>query len=121
MDWKSVAEKIVQDDQSKWDRKVSGKELVVAENGALKLLNGQAEVRAFSLSETATFQLCQKLEIPVRYYRRLPGDMQAVVANYDLNRQNGKSFLLRGKGDWIRAFLSSDYVAYNNSEIAETV
>jgi hypothetical protein len=47
--------------------------------------------------------------------------MQAVVANYDLNRQNGKSFLLRGKGDWIRAFLSSDYVAYNNSEIAETV
>ncbi len=43
------------------------------------------------------------------------------MANYDLNRQNGKSFLLRGKEDWIRAFLSAEYVAYNNSEIAETV
>jgi hypothetical protein len=120
MDWQSVAEKIVHDDQNKWDRKVSGKELAVTENGALKLLNGQAERQAFSLSETATFQLCQKLEIPVRYYRRLPGEMQTVVANYDLNRQNGKSFLLRGKSEWIRAFLSAEYVAYNNSQIAQT-
>jgi hypothetical protein len=46
--------------------------------------------------------------------------MQAVVANYDLGRQNGKPFLLRGKGDWIRAFLSADYIAYNNCQIAET-
>jgi hypothetical protein len=27
MDWKTVSEKIVQDDQNKWDRKVSGQEL----------------------------------------------------------------------------------------------
>jgi hypothetical protein len=27
MDWKSVSDKIVQDDQNKWDRKVSGQEL----------------------------------------------------------------------------------------------
>ena len=46
--------------------------------------------------------------------------MQAIVANYDLGRQNGKSFLLRDKGEWIRAFLSAEYVAYNNSEIAQT-
>jgi len=52
MDWQSVAEKIVHDDQNKWDRKVSGKELLVAENGALKLLNSHAERRAYSLSET---------------------------------------------------------------------
>jgi hypothetical protein len=45
--------------------------------------------------------------------------MQALVANYDLGRQNGKSFLLRGKGEWIRAFLSAD-IAYNNCQIAET-
>jgi hypothetical protein len=75
----------------------------------------------YALSDTATLQLCQKLEIPVRYYRRLSEDMQAVVANYDLSRQDGRSFLLRGKGQWIRAFLSDEYVAYNNAEIAETV
>lgn len=27
---------------------------------------------------------------------------------------------MRGKGEWIRAFLSAEYVAYNNSEIAQT-
>jgi hypothetical protein len=75
----------------------------------------------FALSDTATLQLCQRLEIPVRYYRRLPVEMQAVVANYDLGRQDGKPFLLRGKGQWVRAFLSDEYIAYNNSEIAETV
>jgi len=33
---------------------------------------------------------------------------------------NRLSYLLRGKGEWIRAFLSAEYVAYNNSEIAQT-
>ena len=74
----------------------------------------------FSLSEIATTQMCQKLEIPVKYYRRLSDEMKATVANFDLTRQNGKSFLLRGKAGWIRAFLSAEYVAYNNSQIAQT-
>lgn len=121
MDWKSVEEKIGQDDQNKWDRKVSGKELRVSENGMLQVLNGHAEIPGFSLSDTATTQLCQKLEIPVKYYRRLPDELKATVANYDIGRMNGHSYLLRGKGDWIRAFLSNEYVAYNNSEIATTV
>jgi hypothetical protein len=115
MDWKLVAEKIVLDDQNKWDRSVPSRELRVAEDGALQCDGG-----SFPLSEVALSQLCGKLEIPSRYYRRLPGEMQALVANYDLRRQNGKSFLLRGKGEWIRAFLSAEYVAYNNSEIAQT-
>ena len=97
------------------------KDLALSESGALKLLNGYSDSPEFALSDTATLQLCQRLEIPVRYYRRLPVTMQALVANYDLSRQNGKSFLLRGKGQWVRAFLSDEYVAYNNSEIAETV
>jgi hypothetical protein len=65
--------------------------------------------------------MCQKLEIPVKYYRRLADEMKATVANYDINRLNGHSYLLRVKGDWIRAFLSAEYVVYNNSEITETV
>jgi hypothetical protein len=118
MDWKTVAEKIIQDDQNKWDRSIEARELRLGESGSLQLdgINGGR----FSLSEVAVSQLCGKLEIPARYFRRLPGEMQAYVANYDLGRQNGKSFLLRGKGDWIRAFLSAEYIAYNNSQIAET-
>jgi len=119
MDWKAVAEKIIQDDQNKWDRKVSAKEFQVTDSGELLLVDGQREMPAFLLSENATLQLCQKLEIPVKYYRRLPDGMQATVANFDIGRLNGNSYLLRGKGDWIRAFLSAEYVAYNNSEIAQ--
>src|SRR5207249_4327337 len=77
--------------------------------------------KTYSLSEVATSQMCQRLEIPVKYYRRLPNEMKATVANFDIGRLNGHSYLLRGKGEWIRAFLSSEYVAYNNSEIAGTV
>jgi hypothetical protein len=113
MDWKTVSEKIIQDDQNKWNRRVSGVELRVSERGALELGNGAGA--QYSLSEVATSQMCQKLEIPVKYYRRLPDEMKAMVANYDINRLNGHSYLLRGKAQWIRAFLSAEYVAYNNS------
>jgi len=107
MDWKTVSDKIVQDDQSKWDRKVSGQELQISNCGALTLFNGDSAGQTYSLSEVATTQ-SQKLEIPVKYYRRLPDEMKATVANYDINRMNGHSYLLRGKGDWIRAFLSAE-------------
>ncbi len=92
----------------------------MSDGGALELAGANGNSGTFSLSDLAVSQICEKLEIPARYYRRLPREMQAVVANYDLGRQNSKSFLLRGKGEWIRAFLSSDYVDYNNTQIAET-
>jgi hypothetical protein len=99
----------------------TGRLRVISANGALEFADGNGAGATYSLSEVATSQMCQKLEIPVRYYRRLPDEMKATVANYDIKRLNGHSYFLRGKGDWIRAFLSAEYVAYNNSEIAETV
>jgi hypothetical protein len=35
MDWKAVAEKVIQDDQNKWDRGVSGKELRISTSGTV--------------------------------------------------------------------------------------
>ena len=99
---------------------MSGQELRVSSSGAIELCNGDSGGATYSLSEVATSQMCQKLEIPVKYYRRLPDEMKATVANFDIGRLNGNSYFLRGKGDWIRAFLSAEYVAYNNSEIAQT-
>jgi hypothetical protein len=110
MDWKSVAEKIVLDDQNKWDQRWLAEELEVAKLGH----------DVWPFSDLAMSQFCQKLDIPVRYFRRLPDEMKIVVANYDLERLKGTSFLVRGKGEWIRAFLSAEYVACNNSEIAQT-
>ena len=33
--------------------------------------------------------------IPVKYYRRLPDEIKATVANYDINRMNGFIFTAR--------------------------
>jgi hypothetical protein len=110
MDWKSVAEKIVQDDQNKWDQTYLAEELEVTKVG----------IGVWPFSEHAMSQFCQKLDIPVRYFRRLPDEMKMTVANFDLRRLKGTSFFVRGKGEWIRAFLSAEYVAYNNSQIAQT-
>jgi hypothetical protein len=89
MDWKSIEAKIAQDDQNKWDRKVSGQELRVSSSGAIEMSNGDSAGKTYSLSEVATSQMCQKLEIPVKYYRRLPDEMKATVANFDIGRLDG--------------------------------
>lgn len=120
MEWTQVEERIVEDDRNKWDRKTTGAELQVVE-GALEVRNGGELIQRFSLSEHATGQMCGKLGIPVAYYRRLPNELKAVVANHDLGRLRESEYLLRGKDEWIRAFLSAEYVAYNNADIAETV
>src|SRR5438067_1213876 len=111
MDWKTVAEKIIQNDQNKWEQTYLAEELEVAKVG----------IGVWPFSDHAMSQFCQKLDIPVRYFRRLPDEMKMTVANFDLRRLKGTSFFVRGKGEWVRAFLSAEYVAYNNSEIAETV
>ena len=118
MDWKAIEEKIIQDDQNKWDRKATSQELRMSQEGMLEVSNN-GDSGNYQLSDLAITQMCQRLDVPVTYYRRLPGEMKAMVANYDLSRQNGQGFLLRGKGEWIRAFLSDRYVVYNNSRISE--
>ena len=111
MDWKAVAEKIIQDDQNKSDEIALAEELEVAE----------VEDGVHPFSDHAMSQFCAKLDIPIRYFRRLPDEMKIIVGNYDLRRlKKGTSFLVRRKGDWIRAFLSAEYVVYNNCEIAQT-
>lgn len=119
MDWTTIHEKIQHDDLYKWDQKVGGQEIRVSETGKLKVLSQDS--KDYSFSEIATTQMCQKLAIPVDYYRRLPGEMKATVTNFDLRRLKDASYLLRGKGDCIRAFLSANYVVYNNSQIMETL
>lgn len=120
MDWAQVEQGIVEDDRNKWDRKVPAVALRIDQDGGLEL-NGDGRPERLSLSELATSQMCGRLGIPVPYYRRLPDEMKAVVANHDFKRLAEGAFLLRGKEQWVRAFLSSDYVAYNNGHVTETV
>jgi hypothetical protein len=116
MDWTQVEERLVEDDRNKWDRKAAAEELRIVPDGSIDV-----GIARFALSELATSQMCQRLGIPVPYYRRLPDQLRATVANYDFDRLGDSAFLLRGKHEWVRAFLSADYVAYNNGQVAETV
>ena len=120
MDWKTVENGVWWDDKEKWDRKVPANEVRIDNNGILEVKDS-GPTECYSLSDLATGQMCQKLGIPVKYYRRLPGEIKSVVANHDLKRLEDHSYLLRGKAEWIRGFLSADYVTYNNSQVAETV
>jgi hypothetical protein len=121
MDWIQVEERIIDDDRNKWDRKAPAKEIRISSDGLLEVRNGECGQERFALSELATGQMCQRMGIPVLYYRRLPGELQATIANYDLGRLSENAYLLRGKDQWVRAFLSTEYIAYNNAHIAETV
>jgi hypothetical protein len=121
MDWTQVEERIAEDDRNKWDRRAYGEEVRVKQDGFLELTDAMGGSRQLALSETATSQLCQRLSIPVLYYRRLPGELRAALANHDLDRLKENAYLLRGKDEWVRAFLSTDYVAYNNAHVSETV
>ena len=67
MDWKTVAEKIIQDDQNKWDRRVSGVELRVSERGALELGNGAEG--PYSLSEVLQTKCARSLRYPLNIIR----------------------------------------------------
>jgi len=121
MTWNEVAASIIDDDRGKWDRKLPAASLLIGQNGQLVTMNGGPAPEPYVLSELATGQLCERLGIPATYYRRLPPEMKATVANFDLKRMSERPFLLRGKGAHVRAVLSGEYVAYNNSAIAETV
>lgn len=121
VDWSDVASLIAVDDHGKWDLEVLADHLSVGETGQLVSTNGGPAPESFRLSELATTQLCERLGIPVPYYRRLPATMKATVANFDLGRLGDRPFLLRGKAQHVRAFLSGEYVAYDNRQIADTV
>ncbi len=119
--WNDVATRISADDVGKWDRKMPTPQLWIGERGDLLAKNGGPAPESLTLSDLATSQMCERLSIPVAYYRRLPNDMRAKVANFDFSRMSERAFLLRGKAAHVRAFLSGEYVAFDNRQIAETV
>lgn len=120
MDWNDIKQRIQEDDHDKWDLPVKGFDLKLASYGAL-LLRQNGTVKPYRLTDWALRQLCQRLSIPTGYFKRLPGEMQAELANYDLTREADAGYLIRGKGTAIRAVLSDRYVPYNNRQVSEAV
>lgn len=120
MNWETIKQQVLEDDHEKWDLNVPTASLALNTSGLLEV-SSNGNSGKFGLTEHAITQLCQRLSIPARYFKRLPKEMQAQLANYDLGRLDDSTFLMRGKGQAIRAVLSDKYVAYNNRQVIEAV
>jgi len=120
MNWETIKQQVSEDDQEKWDLQVSTASLAINASGLLQI-SSNGNSGKFGLTEHAITQLCQRLAIPARYFKRLPAEMRAQLANYDLGRLDDSTFLVRGKGQAIRAVLSDKHVAYNNRQVIEAV
>lgn len=74
-----------------------------------------------SISTYTMNQLCNKLEIPTSYYKKIPHWLQSQCATHGFGNLPETDFLVRGKNDIVRALLSDSYVIYNNRQVADIV
>ncbi len=130
-----LQQSIAQDDNGKWDKVVPTKNLCLRE-GRLDF-HGESPASETSLSLTpwSRSQLCNLLGIPSAYFGNCPPELQDRQFNYWLGRlvehrsedSNGElpheskasKLLLRGKGETLRAALSTRYNRFDNKDIVE--
>ena len=120
MDLDEIRKRLEEHDRDKWDLETEAHNLRFHPDSTLQV--GQnGNVRTYGLADLAVTQLCQRLGIPARYFKRLPLGLQAQLANHDLEQHLNLGFFLRGRSTTIRAILSDRYVAYDNREVVEAI
>lgn len=82
-------------------------------------ITGQVQDRRLSLTPWAESQICTKVGIPTRYFRKCPPGLQTPQFQYWrdelVNRsENEPTVLLRGRGDTVRGILSSRYTVIDD-------
>ena len=121
---------ITQDDQHKWDLTVPRDRLALA-SGRLILPEEYASEYPESLTLTpwATAQVCQRLGIPSPYFLRCSLPLRDAQFNHwawsqdqepdEDNQKPGspRPWLLRGKGEDVRAVLSDRYAPLDNADL----
>ncbi len=126
---------ITQDDAGKWDLIVPKDRLALTQ-GLLTLPEEHLDEHpeCLTLSPWATAQVCQRLGIPVDYYRKLSRPLRDANVNHFLWRQDaepedegnarssGSGFwLLRCKEQTVRAVLSDRYRPLDNADLVGTL
>lgn len=94
----------------KWDRKVHSSviEMNALENDMRLRINGSDP---YPIARPCHDQIAEKLEIPVKYYRRMEAEAPELLAE-NVNawlEKNERDFFIRRLGDSVRAFLSDRY------------
>jgi len=121
--WEEIQELICKDDDDKWDVIENVKNLKIDNAGKLVLANNNSQ-GPLKLLPHAFGQMCARLNIPVRYAKRIPTTLQAQCINYDLGKfgkYRSRPWLLRCKGNSVRACLSDTYSVIDNMPILEMV
>jgi len=139
--FEQVREQVTADDAGKWDTLVAREHLVL-KDGALTVPLDDCGEHIESLTPTAwaTGQFCQRLGIPVSYFRRCPTVLQDMQANFWLKNppveengrkgritrnesagQKSEQWLLRARYGSLRAVLSERYTRLDNEALLGSV
>jgi len=138
-----VRDRIAADNEGKWDDLLDPEEMLFRD-GRLTFprLYRAEQPKGLTLTRWATAQVCQRLNIPLAYFRRCPSPLQDEQANHWLHspktervsgnghgqreqgRQNARNghnsrdrWLLRVKHDVLRGALSERYTRLDNEDL----
>jgi Domain of unknown function (DUF932) len=143
--FEEVREQVKMDDSGKWDV-LARREQLTLRNGdlAVPLDESSEHIERLTPTAWATGQLCQRLNIPVSYFRRCPSVLQDIQANFWLKQssllsredegrsrngqasetqQSSKSerWLLRARHGTLRGILSDRYSKLDNETLLGSV
>ena len=102
----------------KWDKKLNSSEIkmALAENSPVLVLPTED---LFFLTKPCHVQIAEKLEIPLKYYRKMEESAPELLCE-NVNtwlRQNGKEVFIRGLANSVRAFLSDRYRVIDHLDV----
>jgi len=118
MKLESLIKELEQQKPLKWDEKLHSSEIrmALAEN----MPRFQIRSNGFlSIRESCSNQIAEKLEIPLKYYRRMEESAPELLArNVNTWLEKGdKDYFIRGLGDSVRAFLSDRYRVIDHLDV----
>lgn len=116
-------EEILNDDANKADVTVAANQLRMDEFGRVTSLDLLESARTLNLSDWALTQATGKLNIPTRYFKSCPPQLQAENFNHWASRADGE-WLLRsrdvGNAMYVRGVLSAErYTRFDNAQLVE--
>jgi hypothetical protein len=118
MKLQSLIEELERQKPLKWDTKLRSSEIEMGLDENLPFLQIQGK-KSVLITKPCHDQIAEKLEIPLKYYRKMEEEAPELLAqnvNIWLNR-NGKDIFLRGLGDYARAFLSGRYRVIDHLDV----
>lgn len=118
----SLAQELTRINESKRDFMVPTQKLVMQEDARMYFTNG--ETHSFGVTDWASNQMAQYLDIPRSYYERMRSGNPELLSrnvNWGLNQKPEEKRMLRTLDGSIRAVLSSRYRRLDSFDLVEAI